>query len=194
MPYASSLAGVAQWYCQLWAESLGKKFDLSGKVVNTGSTPVRALGATDQHSQLQLYLEGPADKIITFIEVDHFHHTLEIPSLYPDIEGLAYLSQHSMNALLAAEKRATAFNLMRAGRPNLTLRLPEINAFTIGQLLYLFQMATVVAGGLFGVNPLDQPGVESVKLTTYGLMGRPGFESQQEELATASLLQDKYLI
>lgn len=194
MPYSSALMGLAEWLCQLWAESLGKKTDLQGQVVNAGYTPVRALGATDQHSQLQLYIEGPHDKVITFLEVENFQHRLEIASLYPDLEGLGYLGGHTLNELFKAEKTATAFNLMRAGRPNLTIRLPEINAFTIGQLMFLFQVVTVSLGGLLGINPLDQPGVEGGKQTTYGLMGRPGFENKRQELEAAPPLQQKYWI
>ncbi len=82
MPYASSLAYLAEWFCQLWAESLGKKFDRNGNLVNTGSTPVRALGVTDQHSQLQLYMEGPHDKLITFLEVGQFAHDLPLSPIF----------------------------------------------------------------------------------------------------------------
>ena len=182
MPYASGLAGMAEWFCQLWAESLGKKYDQQGRVVEVGSTPVRALGVTDQHSQLQLYMEGPHDKLITFIKVEKFQHELPLPPLEMGLKELEYLEGRSLNELLAAEFEATSFNLMKAGRPNLTLTLPEINAFTIGQLIYLLEVATVVAGELFGVNYLDQPGVEGGKLTTFGLMGRPGYESYREEI------------
>ena len=194
MPYASTLAGMADWFCQLWAESLGKQFDLQGQVVNAGSTPVRAVGVTDQHSQLQLYMEGPQDKLITFLEVEKSEHRVELPDLYPDIEELGYLGGHSLNELLRVEQQATAFNLRKAGRPSLTLRLPEINAFTIGQLIYLLEVATVAAAGLLGVNPLDQPGVEGGKQTTYGLMGRPGFEGFRRELQDAPPALEKYVI
>jgi glucose-6-phosphate isomerase len=194
MPYSSALAGMGDWFCQLWAESLGKKLDLAGRVVNAGSTPVKAVGVTDQHSQLQLYMEGPHDKLIAFLEVGKFQHQLDLPALYPDLENLSYLGGHTMNELFQVERQATAFNLMHAGRPNLTLRLPEINPFTIGQLIYLLEVATVAAGGLLGVNPLDQPGVEGGKHTTYGLMGRPGFEKYRQELEQAPPSQEKYII
>ena len=108
MPYSSALAGLAEWFCQLWAESLGKN--------GAGSTPVRALGVTDQHSQLQLYMEGPQDKLITFLEVEKFKHQMEIPDLFPDQEEMHYLGGHSLGELLATERRATAFNLSE-GRP-----------------------------------------------------------------------------
>ncbi len=185
---------MADWFCQLWAESLGKRHDLQGNVVNAGSTPVRALGTTDQHSQLQLYMEGPPDKLITFLAVDKFKHHLEIPNLYPDQEALSYLGGHSLNELLRVEQQATAFNLMKAGRPNLTLHLPEINPFTIGQLIYLLEVVTVAAAFLFGVNAFDQPGVEGGKQTTYGLMGRRGFENYHREFSEAPPALEKYRI
>jgi glucose-6-phosphate isomerase len=194
MPYASGLAGMADWFCQLWAESLGKRLDLQGNVVHAGSTPVRALGTTDQHSQLQLYMEGPPDKLITFLAVDKFKHHLEIPNLYPDQEALSYLGGHSLDELLRVERQATAFNLMKAGRPNLTLHLPEINPFTIGQLIYLLEAVTTAAGFLFGVNTFDQPGVEGGKQTTYGLMGRAGFEKYRREFSEAPPPLEKYRI
>lgn len=194
MPYASSLATFAEWFCQLWAESLGKKFDLSGKVVHAGTTPVRALGVTDQHSQLQLYMEGPHDKLITFLEVEKFAHNLPLNPVFPGYDNLDYLAGHSMNELFQKECQATAFNLMRAERPNLSLKIPEINAFTMGQLIFLFEVVTVAAGGLFQVNPLDQPGVEGGKNTTYGLMGRPGYEKYRLDFEGAPPKQAKYLI
>jgi glucose-6-phosphate isomerase len=193
MPYATALTGLADWFCQLWAESLGKKFALNGTVINAGTTPVRALGVTDQHSQLQLYREGPQDKLITFLQVEKFQHRVKLPDLFADPD-LSYLGGRSLNELFQAERQATAFNLMKEARPSLTLRLPEINAFTIGQLIYLLEVVTVTAAGLFKVNPLDQPGVEGGKKTTYGLMGRPGFEACRQEFEKAPAPLEKYLI
>ena len=185
MPYAASLAGVADWFCQLWAESLGKKYALDGSPIHTGPTPLRAIGATDQHAQLQLFMEGPPDKIVTFIEVEKFKNSMMIPPCYPEIEEMSYLGGRAFSELLAAEKKATAFNLMKAGRPNLTIKLPEINPFTIGQLMYLFEVTVVAMAGLLNINPFDQPGVEGGKQTTYGLMGRPEYEAQRAELENA---------
>lgn len=194
MPYATNLGGMAEWFCQLWAESLGKRLDHNGNVVHAGSTPVRALGTTDQHSQLQLYMEGPPDKLITFLTVDKSEQSIVIPNNYPDEDALAYLEGHSLEELLKGEQQATAFNLMKAGRPSLTLHLPEINPFTIGQLIYLLEVVTVAAASLFGVNAFDQPGVEGGKQTTYGLMGRPGFETFRQEFLAAPPALEKYRI
>jgi glucose-6-phosphate isomerase len=152
------------------------------------------VGVTDQHSQLQLYGEGPHDKLITFWTVEKFQHSLEIPALFGEFEGMGYLGGHPLNELLKAEETATAFNLMKAGRPNLTLGLPEVNAFTVGQLIYLLEVATVAAGGLLGVNPLDQPGVEGGKQTAGGLLGRPGYEAYRQEFAEAVPKLSKYMV
>jgi glucose-6-phosphate isomerase len=186
MPYANALSGLAEWFAHLWGASLGKQ--------STGSTPVIALGATDQHSQLQLYREGPADKLVTFLTVDKFKNNLEIPDSYPDDPAFGYLGGHSFQEMLGVEQQAAAFDLMKAGRPNLTLHLPEINPFTIGQLIYLLEVVTVAAAGLFGVNACDQPGLAGPKQTIDGLMGRPGFESFRQEFTAAPRGLDKYRI
>ncbi len=182
MPYSSALRDIADWYRQIWAESLGKRLDLKGNIVHTGQTPVKALGTTDQHSQVQLYMEGPSDKIFIFLRVESFGRELPIPKIYKDIDGIAYLGGHTMAELINAEQAATEAALARAGRPSMTIRIPEARPFTVGQVLYLLEVSTAMAGGLYGINPFDQPGVEEGKILTYAMMGRPGFEEKQAEL------------
>ncbi|HEX7118993.1 MAG TPA: glucose-6-phosphate isomerase [Longimicrobiales bacterium] len=177
MAYSDRLYGIADWFRQLWAESLGKRRDRAGAEVFRGPTPVKALGATDQHSQVQLYMEGPFDKTITFLAVERASVDVEIPDAYPDIEALHYLGGHSLGELLDAERAATAQALASEGRMNMTLRLPRADPHAIGQLLMLLQIATVYAGGWYDVDPLDQPGVELGKRLTYARMGRAGFEA-----------------
>ena len=186
MPYANALSGLAEWFSHLWAANLGQQ--------TAGSTPVTAWGATDQHSQVQLYREGPADKLVTFLTVGKFTNNLDIPDSYPDDPAFSYLGGHSFQELLEVEQQAAASDLMQAARPNLTLHLPEINPFTIGQLIYLLEVVTVAAASLFGVKVFDQPGVEKGKQTASGLMGRPGFESFRQEFAAAPEALDKYRI
>ncbi len=176
MPYADRLRSVALWFQQLWAESLGKAVTLGGEARPTGPTPVAALGATDQHSLLQLLMEGPHDKVVLFIDVEDAEADVSIPKRHPGIPSLAYLGGHSLGELLAVERAATAEALRRAGRPNATLTMPRVGAEELGQLLMLFQIATVYGGALYDVDPLDQPGVELGKRLTYGLMGREGVE------------------
>jgi len=171
MPYANGLRDVADWYCQLWAESLGKRYNVKGEEVFTGQTPVKALGATDQHSQVQLYREGPNDKIFNIIELKNFGATLKIPDTLKQIEGLDYLRNASMNKLMGAELRGTVDALGASKRPVIKITLPKLNANTIAQLLYMLEVETAMAGRLYGINAFDQPGVEEGKRIARTLMG-----------------------
>ena len=177
MPYADRLRTAALWFQQLWAESLGKARGLDGSPKNTGPTPLASVGATDQHSLLQLFIEGPQDKVILFVAVADADADVDIPPLHPEIPGLVYLGGKSLGRLLDAERRATAEALRREGRLNATLHFPKVDAGTLGQFYMLLEIATVYAGALYGVDPLDQPGVELGKVLTYGLMGREGYEA-----------------
>ena len=181
MAYTDRLYSIADWFRQLWAESLGKQHDLGGAEVFRGPTPVKALGATDQHSQVQLYIEGPFDKTVTFLTMRETALDVAIPEVYGDVSELSYLGGRTLGELLDAERQATAAALASRGRMNMTIELPRIDAHALGQLLMLLQIATVYAGVLYDVDPLDQPGVELGKQLTYGLMGRAGFESQRLE-------------
>jgi glucose-6-phosphate isomerase len=182
IPYSTKLYGTADWFRQLWAESLGKKTDIDGNVVNTGQTPIKALGVTDQHSQVQLYVEGPNDKLTVFVEVEKFDKEVEIPAVFEDKEQLAYLSGKTLNRLIKTEMEGTEYALTKHNRPNMTIRLPELNANTLGQLMFLLEASTAISGGLYGINPFDQPGVEFGKQYTYAMMGRPGFEDLKKEI------------
>jgi len=185
MPYAQRLRDIADWYRQLWAESLGKERDLAGKIVNAGQTPVKALGATDQHSQVQLYNEGPNDKTLTLMRVNSFDQKVPIAPSYKDIGAIAYLGGRTMEELINAECRATEKALTDHNRPNSCFVFPQVNAHTVGQILFLLEMQTAYAGEMWNVNTYDQPGVEAGKIATYALMGRPGFEKQAEEIKRA---------
>lgn len=180
MPYCSALGRLADWFCQLWAESLGKRDGLDADNVFVGPTPVRALGVTDQHSVMQLFQDGRFDKIVTLIEVDELLPG-DLPVCEPDNapEELAYMGGHTFGELLGAELAATRAALRDKNRPNLTLGLPAVNAHALGQLFMFFEYAVSYAGRFFRVNTYDQPGVELGKKYTYGLMGRKGFEPPQ---------------
>jgi glucose-6-phosphate isomerase len=179
MPYSDRLYAMADWHRQLWAESLGKQRSLAGADVFVGPTPVRALGATDQHSQVQLYIEGPFDKTVTFLAVGERDRDVAIPRFYEDIEALGYLGGHTLGDLLDAERRATAAALAERGRMNMTVTLPRVDERALGELFMMLEIATVHAGALYDVDPLDQPGVELGKQLAYGLMGRPGAEAAE---------------
>ena len=181
MPYSDALRDFAAWFVQLWAESLGK---IQPGGTSVGPTPLAALGATDQHSQVQLFMEGPADKTVSFIAVGDREGDVEIPAGYADVKDLAYLGGKSLGALLDIERRATAGALAKRGRPNLTIALERVDEAHVGELIMLLEIATIYAGALYGVNPLDQPGVELGKQFTYAMMGRPGSEAARKEWDT----------
>jgi len=178
MPYADALREMALWFVQLWAESLGK---IRPDGTSVGPTPLAALGATDQHSQVQLFMEGPRDKTVAFVHVAEPAIDVEIPALHPDRPELAYLGGKSLGSLLDAERRATAAALSQRGRLNLTITLDVLDAHHVGGLLMLLEIATVFAGEWYGVDPLDQPGVELGKRFTYALMGRSDAEAAHRE-------------
>ncbi len=180
MPYSDRLRDLGDWFRQLWAESLGKRFGTDGRELYVGPTPVNALGATDQHSQVQLYVEGPFDKVVTFIAVDDFAHEQVIPA-YEAFPEASYLAGHTMGELLRTEQQATAAALTKHRRPNCTLHVDRVTPESVGALIYLFEVQTLFAGALFGVDPLDQPGVEEGKLLTYALMGRSGYEERRRD-------------
>ncbi len=178
MPYSDPLRDMALWFVQLWAESLGKVRPGGG---HTGPTPVPALGATDQHSQVQLFMEGPLDKTVTFLSVGEAADDLTIPHLHGDVPDLAYLGGHTLAELLNTERRATAGALASRGRPSGTIELERVDAWHLGALMMFFELATAYAGALYEINAFDQPGVELGKLYTYGIMGRPGFAASRTE-------------
>jgi len=194
MPYADSLRLISDWYAQLWAESLGKQYDLDGKVVNVGQTPVKALGVTDQHSQVQLYAEGPFDKIIVFLGVEEYRETITIPKTYSDMPSLGFLGGVTHNDLIKVEQAATEYAITKSGRMNMTLTLPRVTAQTLGQLLYFFEVATAYAGELLNIDAFDQPGVEEGKNATYAMFGRPGYEDKKAELDAAPIKDKKFII
>jgi glucose-6-phosphate isomerase len=179
MPYSDPLRDFAAWFVQLWAESLGKARRSDGAPV--GPTPLAALGATDQHSQVQLFMEGPANKTVTFIGVQEGGAEVEIPRRHQDVAELAYLGGHRLGELLDIERRATAGALARRGRPNMTLTLNRVDPWHVGGLIMLLEIATIYAGALYDVNPLDQPGVELGKQFTYAMLGRADAERARQE-------------
>ncbi|MCX5688466.1 MAG: glucose-6-phosphate isomerase [Planctomycetota bacterium] len=184
MPYANSLYLLADWFRQLWAESLGKQRDRNGNTVFAGFTPIKALGTTDQHSQVQLYREGPNDKVLGMLEVEQFESDVEIP-VGLGVDALTYLEGKKMSALLAAEKRATEYAFVESERPNFTIKFPKIDAYHVGQFINLWQITTAYAGLLLDIDAYDQPAVELGKQATFGLMGRNGYGEFQQAVSKA---------
>jgi glucose-6-phosphate isomerase len=190
MPYSDALRDFAAWFVQLWAESLGK---IRADGTSVGPTPVAALGATDQHSQVQLFMEGPADKTVTFLAVDDRGDDVPIPS-GASASDLAYLGGHTLGELLAVEQRATAGALARRGRPNMTLHLERVDAWHVGGLIMLLELATAYAGQLYGVNAFDQPGVELGKQFAYAMLGRPGSDAARAEWDQLPVSDPRYAV
>jgi glucose-6-phosphate isomerase len=179
MPYSNRLYLLADWYRQLWAESLGKRYDRAGQEVFAGPTPIKALGTTDQHSQVQLYREGPNDKLTVFLEVAKHPSDVRIPDLFGDVPGLAYLRKARLSKLLNAEKYATEYAMAFSLRPSVTIKFPRIDAHSVGEFLFLYEYATSLMGEMLQINPYDQPAVELGKQATFALMGREGQASQE---------------
>jgi glucose-6-phosphate isomerase len=184
--YSQRLSDLADWYAQLLAESIGKRHSRDGQEVFVGPTPVRAVGVTDQHSQVQLYAEGPADKWFTFLSVETSDHTIPIPAASSDRDALGYLGGRTLNDLFEAEREGTRIALTEAGRPSVDVIFPKVTAATVGQYLYMMELAVAVMGEHYGVDAFDQPGVEAGKIAAYALMGRSGFEERRREIEASS--------
>ncbi len=202
MPYCHALKDMADWYRQLWAESLGKKVDLSGQEVWTGPTPIKALGATDQHSQVQLYREGPNDKLFTFLQIEEFDKENILIGPAPDkVSELDYLADQKMSTLLNSEKKATEYALLNDNRPCLTVRFDEVSAYTVGQFILFFEATTSFMGALLNIDTYNQPAVELVKEATFALMGRTGnyrsdltYEEFAEQIRAKTDIDECFLI
>ncbi len=182
MSYSSPLYYWADWYRQLWAESLGKNIDLQGDPVTVGQTPVKALGVTDQHSQVQLYTEGPNDKVFTFLTVENYRKDIKIPKFKDKYSSLEYLSGNRLSKLFDAEMRATEYALVQQHRPSCRIVFPQINEYTVGQFIMLYQIQTAFSGLLYNIDAFNQPGVEAGKRATYGLLGREGYAEEAKQI------------
>jgi glucose-6-phosphate isomerase len=174
MPYSSKMAFFAEWFAQLWGESLGKE----GK----GTTPVRALGAIDQHSQAQLYTDGPDDKLFTLINLKKHGEQVCVPPVDCDpLKPLSYLDNAELGNMLGLEAMSTAAALVKKGRPLIWMEIDQLDSSTLGALIFYYEYMTAMTGRMMGIDSFDQPGVEQGKKYTYGLMGRKGFEKDAVE-------------
>ena len=191
--YSTRLADLADWYAQLLAESIGKRHGSDGSELFAGPTPVRAVGVTDQHSQVQLYAEGPFDKWFQFLSVDRYDHQVNIPADFQDRDALAYLGGRSLAELFDAERQGTRIALTAAGRPNLEISFPAVTAHSVGQYFFLMELAVALMGEHYGVDAFDQPGVEAGKVAAYALMGRDGYEARRAEIEASRAANPKIL-
>ena len=193
MPYSNRLYMLADWYRQLWAESLGKAKDRTGAVVNVGPTPIKALGTTDQHSQVQLYREGPNDKLVIFLEAAKHPADIRVPEAFAEQPGMKYLCNAKLSKLLAAEKTATEFALAASKRPSVSVRFEAITPFSVGEFIYMYEFATSLMGELLNINAYDQPAVELGKHATFALMGRDGYNDMATQIKPFTRLDKKFL-
>jgi len=194
MPYSYALKDLADWYRQLWAESLGKENDLKGSKVDIGPTPLKALGTTDQHSQVQLYREGPNDKLFTFLQVNNFGNDPDIgpaPKYAPQLE---YLDGKKMSTLFTSEKKATEYALLQSSRPCMNIIFDSVEAHSVGQFIYLYEVTTSIIAALFGINAYDQPAVELGKEATFALMGHKGYEQLADKVRPYSIIDDGFVV
>jgi glucose-6-phosphate isomerase len=187
MSYVDALYDTADWFRQLWAESLGKEKATDGRTIHVGPTPIAARGATDQHSQLQLYAEGPDDKAYLMIGAADRGGDIVIPkgALADSQSEFGYLAGRGLGELLDAELVGTRSSLVRRGRPVGRLTLARVSAEALGELLMLLEAATAFAGPLYDVDPFDQPGVEEAKRLAFAALGRPGYEALAATMASA---------
>ena len=196
MPYADSLKYMADWFCQLWAESLGKNVTRKGMACNHGQTPVKSLGVTDQHSQLQLYTEGPYDKVITFLKVENFRTQSPIPHGCEEFPDVAFLGGKSLNQLIEAGRQGPEYALYKKGRMSQTITLPEVNAHTLGQLIFFYEMTTAYTGELLDIDAFNQPGVEESKIASYAVLGNTSekYQKKAEEMKNRPAEQEAYIL
>ena len=173
MPYSNRLKYIPHWFTQLWAESLGKD--------SRGLTPLKAIGASDQHTLLQLFNDGPNDKLITFIRVNEFETKLEIPRIF-EYTGIGYLGGKTINDLMNAEANSTLVSLADHNRPSMSITIDRIDEYHIAQIMYLLEVQTAIAGELYNINAYNQPAVEQSINYIYALMGRAGYDGSAEEL------------
>lgn len=183
--YGNVLSEFGLWFEQLWAESLGKETSITGEVVHSGTTPFAALGATDQHSVLQLFKEGPNDKVYGFVTIDSWPASTKLTNEFPSEVEYAYFGGHTLSDLLKVEQLSTEMSLVKAGRPCYRLILRDISEPTTGGLFYFMETLTIFVAKLWHVNPFNQPGVEEGKNMTYALMGRADFASKRQEYEKA---------
>lgn len=186
MPYEYGLTEFARWFKQLWAESLGKKHNLQGEVVNNGTTPVQAIGPVDQHSQLQLFNEGPDDKNFTMLVATNAQRDINVPADLADLPDFEFLAGKSMHEILNGEFATTLYALQKNGRSTCTIEVPVVDEYYLGMLFYFFEQAVVYLGAMYNIDPFDQPGVEMSKNAMYGILGKEGYEKDKAEFEAFS--------
>ena len=192
--YSDSLYYIGEWYKQLMAESLGKRYSREGKDIFTGITPLFLKGTTDQHSVLQLLIEGPFDKFIIFMAPKKYRKEIKVSEEIIRDERINYLQGREYSSLIKSEYLATKAALKKNGRPNVSIEFDKIDEFNIGRAIYMLEYGIIALGEMLNINPIDQPGVELGKKYTYGIMGRKGFEKERNEFKKLEKGDQRYII
>lgn len=188
--YDEALHGLAQWWRHLWAASLGKKLEGESSSVSVGTTPVVAHGTLDQYTQLQMYLDGPADKLCTFLSVKEDASPTDVPASFPSDEDVGFIGGHSIEDVARAAQRATRAALARAERPSIVIEVERLDARATGQLVRLFESAALLCASLHDVDPQARPAVESVRRLLVGLLARP----EEEALDLETFLRERWVV
>ena len=171
IPYSEALEYLDDWFCQLWAESLGRtKNDNKDGVQLIGQTPIKALGTSSQHSQFQLYLEGPDDKIFTFIGVQNFKTDIALSSDMNQLYGQNVTESRKFGDLFNIERIASTLALTSYKKPSETIIVSEVSERVLGKLFMFFMLKTAFMGSLLEINPFGQPAVESIKLAVSAIL------------------------
>jgi glucose-6-phosphate isomerase len=192
--YSDSLYYIGEWYKQLMAESLGKRYSREGKDIFTGITPLFLKGTTDQHSVLQLLIEGPFDKFIIFMAPKKYRKEIKVSEEIIRDERINYLQDREYSSLIKSEYLATKAALTKNGRPNVSIEFDKIDEFNLGRAIYMLEYGIIALGEMLNINPIDQPGVELGKKYTYGIMGRKGFEKERNEFKKLEKGDQRYII
>lgn len=179
MPYSDRLSLVSDYFAQLWAESLGKKYNLKGEEVFAGQNPIKALGVTDQHSQLQLYTEGPKDKLFVFLKLEKQNFDFKLDY---EIPFMKKLNKINLSKLFNLEFDSTRFSLTQLDKPNYSVYLEKIDEKNMGALIFYLQMMTAFMGEMMNVNTYNQDGVEASKIYTKASLGFVKFEKEKEQI------------
>lgn len=180
MPYSDRLSLVPDFFCQIWAESLGKKKTLDNKNVKYFQTPIKAVGATDQHSLIQLFVEGANTKLFTLLKVEKFDYDLKIPNANVNLQK--NLDNVALGKLINFEMESTAYALAIAEKPSITISMDKISEENMGELIFLFELATALCGEFLNINTYNQPGVENGKIYTKALLDKKENEKKTEIL------------
>ncbi len=182
MAFSDRLYAVVEWYSHLLSVSLGKMLNRKGKAVHVGPSPASCSGPSGCYGQMQLYQEGPFDKVLTFLTVSDHGADIALPKIHGNIEGVGYLAGSQLSTIIDDAYIGAAHTITASGRPNLTIAMDVVDAHNIGGLYFMLQLSTTMSAELYGIDPFDQPGVDTNKQAVFAQLGRAGFEDKAAAL------------